>query len=395
MYQTAEFLFSLGGLLLLGLAGDYLGRHTFLPRVTLLLLVGILVGEQALDLVPASLSAGFEITAYMALLMIGFLLGGKLTLPALRSMGHALLWVSLCAALGSALLVTLTLRALGVPLDVAIVLGCVAAATAPAATTDTVLESGSRSSFSRLLLAIVAIDDVWALILFSFGLALASLINGSAEAAGSLLTATWEIGGAILLGVAIGLPAAYLTGRLRPGQPMLTEALGLVFACGGAALWLEVSFLIAAIVMGAMIANLARHHEYPFHEIENIEWPFMVIFFMLAGASLEIDALAALGLIGIGYLLARALGKIGGAWLGALLGDAGHQVRCWMGVALLPQAGVAMGMALMAAQQFPEHRQFILSLVISTTVFFELAGPVFTRIALRRAESEKCRRGSR
>jgi len=395
MYQTAEFLFALGGLLLLGLAGDYLGRHTFLPRVTLLLLVGILVGEQALDLVPASLSAGFEITAYMALLMIGFLLGGKLTLPALRSMGHALLWVSLCAALGSALLVTLTLRALGVPLDVAIVLGCVAAATAPAATTDTVLESGSRSSFSRLLLAIVAIDDVWALILFSFGLALASLINGSAEAAGSLLTATWEIGGAILLGVAIGLPAAYLTGRLRPGQPMLTEALGLVFACGGAALWLEVSFLIAAIVMGGMIANLARHHEYPFHEIENIEWPFMVIFFMLAGASLEIDALAALGLIGIGYLLARALGKIGGAWLGALLGDAGHQVRCWMGVALLPQAGVAMGMALMAAQQFPEHRQFILSLVISTTVFFELAGPVFTRIALRRAESEKCRRGSR
>jgi Kef-type K+ transport system membrane component KefB len=391
MHQTAEFLFALGGLLLLGLASDYLGRHTFLPRVTLLLVVGMLVGEQALDLIPASLSGVFGITANMALLMIGFLLGGKLTLPELRSMGRALLWVSLCAALGSALVVTLALSALGVPFDIALVLGCIAAATAPAATTDTVIESGIRSSFSRLLLAIVAIDDVWALILFSFGLALASMINGSADAAATVLTATWDIGGAILLGLVIGLPAAYLTGRLRPGQPMLTEALGLVFACGGAALWLEVSFLIAAIVMGAMIANLARHHEYPFHAIENIEWPFMVIFFMLAGASLEIDALASLGLIGIAYLLARALGKIGGAWLGAHLGHANHQVRCWMGVALLPQAGVAMGMALLAAQQFPQYRQFILSLVISTTVFFELAGPVFTRVALHRTNDEDCR----
>jgi Kef-type K+ transport system membrane component KefB len=392
MPQTAETLLALGLMLMLGLAGDYLGRRTFLPRVTLLLAAGTLVGGQALDLIPTALSQHFETIANLALLMVGFLLGGQLTLPSLRAMGSALLWISLCAALASAVLVAVVLGAIGLPLDIAVLLGCIAAATAPAATADTVIETDSDSPFSRLLLAIVAIDDLWALVLFSFGLAFAALLNGHGAIHDTLLHAGWEIGGAVMLGAAIGLPAAYLTGRLRPGQPMLTEALGLVFACGGAAIWLEVSFLIAAVTMGAVIANLARHHEYPFHEIENIEWPFMAVFFMLAGASLEIDALAGLGVVGLAYLLARALGKISGAWVGARVSGAGAEVRCWMGIALLPQAGVAIGMALLAAQRFPQRASLILSLVVATTVVFELLGPVFTRLALHRtAGHEVCR----
>ena len=114
-----------------------------------------------------------------------------------------------------------------------------------------------------------------------------------------LITVTKEIGGAIILGVLIGLPAAYLTGRIKSGQPMLIEALGIVFVCGGLAIMFDVSFLIASMVMGAVITNLARHHEYPFHAIEGIEWPFMVIFFVLAGASIELGAARDIGFIGI------------------------------------------------------------------------------------------------
>ena len=384
MPPIAELLLSLGLILLLGLASDYLGRHTVLPRVTVLLAAGILVGEQGLDLIAPALSQHFETVANMALLMIGFLLGGQLTLPSLSRMGAALLWVSLSAALATAGLVALVLGVLGLPLDVAILLGCIAAATAPAATTDTVIEAGSDTPFARLLLAIVAIDDLWALFLFSFGLAFAALLNGDGSVSSTFLRAIWEIGGALVLGIGIGLPAAYLTGRLRPGQPMLTEALGLVFTCGGAALWLEVSFLIAAISMGATIANLARHHEYPFHEIESIEWPFMAIFFMLAGASLQIGNVFGLGMLGLAYLLSRSLGKVAGAWVGAQLSGASHDVKRWMGVALLPQAGVAIGMSLLAANRFPEHGSLILSLVVATTVVFELVGPAFTRLALTR-----------
>ena len=383
MQQTAEFLFTIGGILLLGLATDFLGKRTFLPRVTLLLAMGIIVGEEVLDLIPANVNNRFEIITVVALMMVGFLLGGKLTLESLKTNGRQIAWISISAALGTTLVVTLALLAVGVNREIAILLGCIAAATAPAATVDTVLESGDNSRFSRLLLAIVAIDDAWALLLFSLGLSLISLLNGLQGIFTSLQNVTHEIGGALLLGTVIGLPAAFMTGRLKPGRPMLTEALGLVFVCGGLAIWLNVSFLIATMAMGAVVANLARHHEYPFHEIENIEWPFMVIFFILAGASLEIGMLAELGVIGAVYLLSRAIGKLLGAWAGARASHADKEVERWMGVAMMPQAGVAIGMALLTANRFPEYRQTVLSLVISTTIFFELVGPVFTRMALR------------
>jgi Kef-type K+ transport system membrane component KefB len=384
MQQIAEFLFAIGFILLLGLATDYLGKRTFLPRVTLLLIIGIIVGDEILGIIPVSISSRFELITDMALLMIGFLLGGKLTLKSLKKEGRQLLWISLSAALGTTIIVTLALIAVGVSVEVAILLGCIAAATAPAATVDTVQAYSRKNSFAQLLLAIVAIDDAWAMILFSFGLAVVSVLNGMQDSSVFLFEAAYETIGALLLGGLIGLPAAYLTGRIKRGQPMLTEALGLVFICGGIALWLEVSFLIAAMTMGAVIANLAKHHDYPFHEIENVEWPFMIIFFMLAGASLEFGMLAELGLIGVVYLLARICGKLLGAWFGARASQADKKTQRWMGMALLPQAGVAIGMALLAANEFPEYRQIILSLVISTTVFFELVGPVFTRLALRR-----------
>ena len=112
-------------------------------------------------------------------MMIGFLLGGKLTLESLKKTGRQLAWISISAALGTTIIVAIALVAVGVSLEIAILLGCIAAATAPASTVDTVLESGSKSLFSGLLLAIVAIDDAWALLLFSLGLAVVSLLNGS------------------------------------------------------------------------------------------------------------------------------------------------------------------------------------------------------------------------
>ncbi|MES9993482.1 MAG: cation:proton antiporter [Candidatus Thiodiazotropha sp.] len=220
-----------------------------MPRVTLLLATGILLGEQALNLIPLTLSQRYEVITNLALLMIGFLLGSQLSLPALRGLGPTLLWVSLCAAVTTSALVAPLLYLAGMPVDIAILLGCIAAVTAPAATTDTVIESGINTRFSRLLLAVVA----------------------------------------------------------------------------------------------------------------------------------------SLGLLGLIYVLARALGKVAGAWLGARVAKADRQVRRWMGIALLPQAGVAIGMALLTAHRFPQHAQMILSLVIAATVVFELLGPVLTRVALRRS----------
>jgi len=376
---------TLGGILLVGLLLSTIAKRTFLPRATLLLMFGAIIGTNALNLIPRLFVDRFGLIAEMTLLVVGFLLGGKLTRTSLQGHTGMSFSISICAAVLPAMAVFLGMVALGVETPIALLLGCFAAATAPAAILDVVQESGIKNRFSELLLLIVVLDDVWALLLFGIGMAIVTSLNGLAGETSFIGVVAWELGGAVIVGTAIGLPAAYLTGRIKQGQPMLSEALGIVLLCGGVALWLNVSFLIAAIVMGAVVANLARHHDYPFHAIEGIESLFMVVFFVLAGASLEFDALGAIGVVGAVYILCRTLGKYLGAWVGGYLSNSGQDDRLWMGVALLPQAGVAIGMALVASNRFPEYRQIMLPIVIASTIVFEIIGPVFTRLAIQRA----------
>lgn len=266
----------------------------------------------------------------------------------------------------------------------AVLLAAVAPATDPAATADVVHEIKLKGTFGDTLLGIVAIDDAWGLILFSLMLSGLALASGSEAAGHSLAAGLWEVGGAVLLGGVLGVPMAFITGRIRPGEPTQTEALGIVLLCGGLALWLNVSFLLSAMVLGASVANLARHHRRPFHAVEGIEWPFMVLFFLLAGASLELNALAGVGLLGVAYISLRIVGRLAGGWAGAWLSGAPAGWRPWFGTALLPQAGVALGMALIAAQSYPDHANTLLSVVIAATVLFEIIGPIATRWALTR-----------
>ena len=158
-----------------------------------------------------------------------------------------------------------------------------------------------------------------------------------------------------------------------------------MFLCGGLALYLGVSFLLAAMVMGAAVANLATHHDRPFHAIEGIEWPFIILFFVLAGASLELETLLQLGTIGSAYVILRIIGRLLGGWLGGTLARAPSSLRRGMGGALMPQAGVAVGMALVAVERFPEFGPVILPVVFASTILFEIFGPVMTRRALTAA----------
>ena len=385
MDDVAITLTTVGVLLLLGLVTDALGRRTPLPRVTLLLIFGFLIGRSALDLLPSLSEKWFHVVADMALVMVGFLLGGKLTLPSMRRHGRLVLWISIASVVATAAVMLAGLLLIGVRLDIALLLAGIAPATAPAATADVVHEARAHGRFSRTLLGIVAVDDVWGLILFSFILTAAHAFGGQGDNALPLVDGVWKIGGALLLGIGLGIPMAYLTGRIQPGEPTLVEALGVVFLCGGIAIWLDVSFILASMVLGSVVANLARHHTRPFHAIEGIEWPFMILFFVLAGASLRIDALYHVGLIGSAYVILRVIGRFLGAWVGGIITRAGPLFRGWMGLALMPQAGVALGMALVATERCPNVGEIILTVVIAATVVFELIGPVMTRIALVRA----------
>lgn len=383
-------LLSLGLLFLLGLAVDAVGRRVHVPRVTLLIVLGALIGPPGLNMLPAALAQADGLYASVALTMVAFLLGGSLKLQTLRAHGARIVVLSLSVVLSSVFLVAAGLWLLGMAAGLALLLGAVAAATAPAATLDVVTQSGRNDGFSQTLLGIVAIDDAWGVVVFSVALAVAANLGLGAEAAWylELSLAARDIGGAILLGLLIGIPAAFLSGRLKPGEPTLLEAVGVVFVCAGLALLFEVSFLLTGMACGAVVVNLARHHEQAFHEIERIEWPFLLLFFVMAGASLEVEMLAGLGWLGVGYVLLRILARIVGGMLGNRLLGRSSKEGAMLGLALMPQAGVAIGMALVAAERAPTWAGPLMAITIASTVVFELIGPFATQWALRRVPVE-------
>ncbi len=379
--ELAALFVTLGVLFLAGLAADQLGSITRLPRVTMLLLLGLAVGNAGLGLVPGDVADWFDELAILALTMVAFLLGGSLTLANLRAHGRAIVTISLSIVACTLLLVSLGMMAAGVAAGLSLLLAAIATATAPAAMTDVIHQSGVRNGFTDTLKGIVAIDDAWGLIVFSVVLVLAGHANGWTE---MLAGAAWDLGGAVLLGCVLGIPSAILTGRLTPGEPMQAEAIGIVFLAAGLALWLEVSFLVTGMTAGAVVANFARHHDRAFHEIEHIQWPFMILFFLLAGATLPVDALRIMGWTGVIFVLLRGASRLIGGYLGARIAAVPASQAIWFGPALLPQAGVAVGMALVTGEQFPQWAPSIMAFTIASTVVFELTGPPATLYAIRR-----------
>jgi Kef-type K+ transport system membrane component KefB len=265
-----------------------------------------------------------------------------------------------------------------------LLLGAIATATDPAATLDAIRESGRESRFADVLTGVVAIDDAWGLIMFSVALMIIQVLTLATVDNGVLIHIIGELFGAILLGVALGLPLAILSGRIRLGQPTLMEAIGMVMLCAGIAQWLSLSHLLSCVVMGVTVTNLARHHTRPFHAVEEIEWPFLAIFFIFSGAYLTLDALGSIGVLLFSYIVLRLLGRLLGGLVVGWTGGANVSVYRWTGAAMLPQAGVAMAMTFQAVSIYPDLRNTLLPMVVAATVLFELVGPILTRMVLVR-----------
>ena len=375
----------IGVLLLVGWSVHALGKMVHVPRVTLLLAVGMAAGPAVTGVVPQSVAEWFPDVANFALAMVGFLLGENLVGHHARTTARTVLYVSIGAALAPLIAVSVAVGLVTGNLPLALLLGGIATATAPAVTFDVVRENGKDGELSRVVLGIVAIDDAWGVLLFSLMLVVVDAIGGQNDATQLLLSGLWEIAGALLLGVIVGLPMGWLTGRVRPGRPTLVEAAGFVFVCAGTALMIGVSYLLASMALGATVALTARHHTRPFREIEGASEPFLIMFFLLAGHQFAPDAMVALGIVGATYLVARTAGKVLGARIGARLARAPLTIERSVGWCLLPQAGVALGLALLVYERHPDLGAIVLPLTIATSVIFELAGSMLTAWQLRRA----------
>ncbi len=376
----------LGLLLLGGYVAHAAADRASIPKVTILLVAGAVSGPAGLDLVPDPVRDWFPFVSQLALAMVAFLLGESFAGKHLAQTGRTAFAVSVAKALLAAVLVMLAVRTAGGSWPLALLLAGIAPATAPAAIFETVREVRAAGPLTDTLLEVVAIDDAWGIVLVSVLLVAAGgIAGGDVSAAEQVKDGLWQVGGALGLGALLALPMAWVTGRVRGGEATLVEAGGFVFLCAGLAGMLGVSYLLATMTLGATLANKSADARRPFHAIERVREPFLAVFFILAGLELDLGALTTLGGVGMAYVVARPLGFFAGTWLAARAVDAEDTVRRHLGWCLLPQAGVALGLALHAEQRLPQLQGTLLPLVVATTVLFELAGPIVVRLQLAAA----------
>lgn len=385
MEGTPLVLTTLGALLLVALVADWIGRHTPLPRVSALLLLGVLAGPAALDLLPEAREQWEPVATDLALAMVGFLLGRDFDRDRVRELGRAVFVIAVVGALVAAGLVAVGLLLLGFDVRVALALGGIASATAPAATLVVVRELDADGPVTRALTAVVAVDDAIAITVYTLLLALGAAPGSDLSASALAGEAAWEVGGAVLLGIVLGLPGGLVTRHVRRSDPTLLEAAGLVLLVAGLAEHLGVSLVLAAVTAGVAVTNVDRGDLRPFQAVERVEWPFLAVFFLLGGAALELRPVVEHAGLITAYLVLRTVGKLLGAPVGGRLAGSSPEVRRWLGPALLPQAGVGLGLALQLRDQAPEVAQTVVPVVVVSTVAFELLGPVATRFSLERA----------
>ncbi len=384
-------IFGLGFILVMGLLSAKLIKKINFPAVTAYLILGILIGPPLLRLVPKEIYDASGLISNIVLGIIAFGIGQNFSRYHLRRIGKTVIWISILEACGAWILVTAAFYfILRQPFYLSLLFGSIASATAPAATVMVVREFRAKGNFTDTLLGVVAIDDAWCLIIFAVSLAISQAIYTHMVATYFLVKVFFNsllsIFGAFILGAFSAMLLSAFYKFVRTPTELLILTLGVVLLNIGIAIWFNLSVLLANMFLGAVLVNLNRYSFKYFDALKVIDSPLFLLFFVLAGANLEVAILRNLSIIGIAYLVSRVAGKMLGASLGAKIANASTSVKKYLGYALIPQAGVALGCALIAKNDFPQAGNMIFTTIVATTVIYELIGPLCTKYALRKAE---------
>jgi Kef-type K+ transport system membrane component KefB len=396
VHYEPNILTVIGVLMAVSFLGSKFFQRVGIPQVVGFIVIGVALGPSLFNIVPPELSEELIFVSQIALGLIGFDMGSHLLFSELRKLGRSIIFILLFEAFGAFALVTAGVYAITQSWYTALIFGAVSSATAPAATVDVLAEYDARGPLTTTLLAVVGLDDALSLLLFSLIAALTECMMAHSGVP-SLLAMVGlplvEIGGSLLLGVAMGTLLDFIMHRMKRRHDAMAISIGFVFVCVGLSQAFGFSLILATMVMGAVTVN--RYPEHGRHirfTIEQAGPVIYVLFFTLVGARFQLALLPTMGLLGMAYVLLRSTGKFVGAWLGGNLGGAEPAVRNNLGLGLLSQAGVAIGLALASADRFcvlGEEGEVLGSLVLSvitaTTFVVQIAGPIGVKFAISRA----------
>ena len=403
--ETIHPLVYIGLLLVLSYAGGKAANYFKAPRVTGYLVIGVLLSPSVLGLFHESLvKEELTIVTDIALSIIAFSIGGSLSLIKLKRLGKHIFWITFTQAFGAFISTTLMLslffyfiHSLGaiqssfwtLYFPMAFVIGAISAATAPAAIMAIVHEYRAKGPFTTILLGVIALDDALTILFAAFAFSMAYVfVNQEAVAFTNLFfSPMFSILLSLFIGGALGICLRKLIGFVLRKEAILSVIVGAIFLAGGLAISLNASHLLANMMLGFVVVNFVRHHEDLFVVVESIEEPIFGMFFTLAGAHMDFKVMQTAGLIALVIVLGRFSGKLLGSRFGAQISRAPEAVKKYLGMALLPKAGVTVGLVLAAGEVFGDTylSEIMVNAVLGSIIINELMAPFFVRFALRRA----------
>ena len=364
-----------------------------LPNVTAYIVGGILAGPFVLNLIPQTIVEGTSFLPDIALAFIAFSTGEFFRLSALKKNGGKVVTITVLESCGAAILVFLTCHLiLGLNFAFSVVLGALATATAPASTIMTIRQTGAKGDFVETLLQVVALDDVVGLVLYSMAISLATAVFSSTGfQVSAVLIPLGKNLLLLLLGCLFGLILKWLVGTRRSTDNRLIIAIAVLFSYCGICAVIDVSPLLGCMAMGMVYINTTED-ERMFRQLNYFSPPILLLFFFRSGLSFDLGSLfnqsesvgaVPLLIVGVIYFLVGILGKYVGAWSGCHLAGKSPKVRNFLGLALIPQAGVAIGLAALGARELGgEMGHALETIILSSSVLYELIGPGAAKLSL-------------
>lgn len=382
-----NIIFETALILLSGILFGRLAKFVRLPNVTGYLIAGLILGPSFLNLIPASMVNGFSVISDAALGFIAFSIGSEFNLAYFKKVGAAPVLIAICESLGAVILVTGALIACGFDTRLSILLGAIAAATAPAQTIMVINQYRAKGSLTSMLMSVVAIDDAVALIGFGFAATIVKMMNSQEDVniLLSIVNPILEIVISFLIGGMLSIFMKIIFRWFKKPSNVLCITTGFILLTYWLAELLHGSPLLACMALGGVLVNIHSNIEKTVKVNESFTPPIFMIFFVISGAGFKISALAGIGIIGLVYVIVRAAGKIGGAWLGGKLTKQEDKICKYLGPTLMPQAGVALGLIVVAGNIVPDYAEQIRVVILCSTFIYSIIGPVAAKIALQKS----------
>lgn len=387
-----HILFYVGIIITAGIIMGRVASHFKLPHITGYLIAGLIIGPSILGLVPHVETSKMTVISEIALGFIAYSIGCEFNFKDLKKTGKSVIIITIFQAVGAVVLVDLAMIYIfKQPVPFSIILGAIATATAPGPILMIVKQYRAKGPVVDTLLPLVALDDALGIVIFGICAAIASALSNAGahiSLTHMILVPLEEILASIVIGVGLGGILGYIINKIKEDELLIAIIVSTIFIGVGLSHRYHASPILLCMILGGTVCNIIPHIKNikVLHRVESFTPPIYIAFFTLAGVELDIALVKDVGLVGAGYIIIRMIGKIAGSYAGGIVAKSPKTVQKYLGFTLIPQAGVAIGLAMVAESTLPHpFGRNVRTIILAATVVYELIGPLMAKIAICKA----------